>query len=343
MYQLSARFPPRLLVSISAGNNGWEKRPDFFPAKAFYPHVNTSSPVYPLFVFDRTYALVFSPTEEFLANHPSRAFVKTFVAGLVFTAVATVFLLFLIRRRQDLEDRVARRTSELKEITAELAAIYENAPVITILVDSTPKIRKVNTMAFELTGRSREEVMGLAPGDAIRCLNSLDATDGCGSGDACNKCPFRKTIFHTLETGRPCFQVEVHMSFSSGDRIRQRIFLLSTTRVEINNEPMVLASMLDITDRKRAEDQLCDLNARLEELVSERTRQLAAAKDEAERANQAKSDFLAVMSHEIRTPMHGVIGMLDILEQTSLRGQQMEMVTATRESALSLLCIIHNK
>jgi signal transduction histidine kinase len=106
---------------------------------------------------------------------------------------------------------------------------------------------------------------------------------------------------------------------------------------------MVLASMLDITDRKRAEDQLRDLNARLEELVSERTRQLAAAKDEAERANKAKPDFLAVMSHEIRTPMQGVIGMLDVLEQTSLRGQQMEMVTATRESALSLLCIIHNK
>ena len=64
------------------------------------------------------------------------------------------------------------------------------------------------------------------------------------------------------------------------------------------------------------------------------------ARLEADQANRTKSDFLAAMSHEIRTPMNGVIGMVDVLHQTSLKGYQVEMVELIRESAFSLLGII---
>src|SRR6187402_1340757 len=69
-------------------------------------------------------------------------------------------------------------------------------------------------------------------------------------------------------------------------------------------------------------------------------RGLARARDDAEAATRAKSDFLATISHEIRTPMNGVIGLLDVLERTRLDTEQRKMVSTIEHSAEALLHIL---
>ncbi len=73
-----------------------------------------------------------------------------------------------------------------------------------------------------------------------------------------------------------------------------------------------------------------------------RTAELELARDEADQASRAKSAFLAAMSHEIRTPMNGVIGMIDVLHRSNLKGEQVEIVDLIRDSGFSLLGIVEN-
>ncbi|MBS1164776.1 MAG: domain S-box-containing protein [Proteobacteria bacterium] len=80
------------------------------------------------------------------------------------------------------------------------------------------------------------------------------------------------------------------------------------------------------------------------DITSEREIQsaLIAAKNAAEEATHAKSEFLAIMSHEIRTPMNGILGMLSVLDDTSLTDDQRKLVSVAKASADSLLVLLND-
>lgn len=81
----------------------------------------------------------------------------------------------------------------------------------------------------------------------------------------------------------------------------------------------------------------------LEELVHARTRELAEARDAAESANRAKSDFLAIMSHELRTPLNSILGLSEMLQEEimgPLTERQRKALVAVEESGQHLLEII---
>ncbi|MGI9947178.1 ATP-binding protein [Vibrio hyugaensis] len=93
--------------------------------------------------------------------------------------------------------------------------------------------------------------------------------------------------------------------------------------------PLIERAVIDIETKEK-----------LQRIVDVRTSQLARAREEAEKANQSKSEFLAMMSHEIRTPLNSVLGMLDILRQSMLTDDQSEVLDQMECSAELLLAII---
>ena len=114
------------------------------------------------------------------------------------------------------------------------------------------------------------------------------------------------------------------------------------SRVEWGGQTYIMCSVRDITERKQLSEELERHRHHLTELVDQRTLELAAARDEAESANRAKSTFLATMSHEIRTPMNAIIGLAHLLEREVTTPRQRERIGKITTAARRLLHIIND-
>lgn len=100
------------------------------------------------------------------------------------------------------------------------------------------------------------------------------------------------------------------------------------------------SSAQEVVDIER---QLNELATHLANLETSREQTLAAsesARQKAESANQAKSEFLATMSHELRTPLNGVLGMIDLIQEDPLTPRQRDYLTTARQSTEDLLTVI---
>ena len=94
---------------------------------------------------------------------------------------------------------------------------------------------------------------------------------------------------------------------------------------------------------KEREDELRRHRDNLEDLVQERTAELIVAKEQAESASRAKSDFLSSMSHELRTPLNAILGYAQILRlQNNLSSLQRQQVDIMRSSGEHLLMLIND-
>ncbi len=97
----------------------------------------------------------------------------------------------------------------------------------------------------------------------------------------------------------------------------------------------------NVTSRKEVEQRLQQLNEELEMRVAARTIELTTAKEEAERANQSKSDFLSRMSHELRTPLNAILGFGQLLEISARDPLQSAHVRQILHGGKHLLALIN--
>jgi len=127
----------------------------------------------------------------------------------------------------------------------------------------------------------------------------------------------------------------------SQDQLQENVVELEQTQEQLQDNVQELE--MQIEAREAAEAELTRHRDKLEELVIERTAQLAGAKEQAESANRAKSNFLSSMSHELRTPLNAILGYAQILKrQDNINETQQHQLEIMRNSGEHLLMLIND-
>ncbi|HXP82142.1 MAG TPA: PAS domain S-box protein [Verrucomicrobiae bacterium] len=155
------------------------------------------------------------------------------------------------------ENITKRKESEqaIRDDEEELKAIYDNMPLVMLLMDGDRRVCKANKFAGQFAGSSPDDLIGQRSGEGLNCVHSLDDPRGCGFGPDCRNCAVRLAILDTVTTGRSYRQVEATLSVRAAEGTRDVAILLSTTKLDIQGRPRVLVTMQDITERKRAEEE----------------------------------------------------------------------------------------
>jgi signal transduction histidine kinase len=136
--------------------------------------------------------------------------------------------------------------------------------------------------------------------------------------------------------------LDLHLQCKDGGRVPVEI---SLSPVNYEGEMRVTAIIRDITERKRAERQMREMQDEFTAELTEANRQLEIRNREVETANRLKTEFVASMSHELRTPLHTIIGFAELLAEElegPLNEKQKRFAAYIHKDSLHLLELIND-
>lgn len=194
-----------------------------------------------------------------------------------------------------------RGEAQMRESEARLRNILEVSPVGVAITDDKGRAFYANPWLVDLLGGGAADFLSY-PAHNFYADPAV-----------------REALIGDIMAGRPVHNREVTFVKMDGARITCLVTMSTTTW---KGEQAILSWLYDISDRKANEQALLE------------------AKEQAELAARAKSEFLATMSHEIRTPMSGILGMVQLLLETSLDPEQRDHAETISYSGEALMAIL---
>ncbi len=220
----------------------------------------------------------------------------------------------------DISERV-RLEHELRM----LAQVVEQSPQSIVITNLDAEVEYVNKSFLQQTGYGQEEILGRN----MRILQS-------------GKTPPEtyRTLWAALRHGRP-WKGELYNRTKDGQEYVESGLIAPVSQPD-GSITHYFAVKENITEQKQLAIELENHRHHLEQLVEQRTLQLAVAGERAEAANRAKSAFLANMSHEIRTPLNAIIGFSRLLQDAGLPPEQLNHLSKIDDAAGHLLTVIND-